>query len=198
MSSKDRFYLMRNQPSFDGLRDLVSHINSSGDTKDMHMIEIGSYVGDSTLLFSEHFKSVIAIDPFLDDYDPSDDACNYAPFDRVYDEFMLKTKDNPKIHLIRKTSDEAVEAIKEAARSVAVMDLEEHYIKAFDLVYIDGMHTYDQVKQDIQNYLPFIKKGGFIAGHDYHPNWQGVIDAVNQTVGIPDAIFQDTSWIKKL
>ena len=189
---------MRDQTLFNGLKDLVNHINGFGDTKDMHMIEIGSYTGDSTLFFSEHFRSVIAVDPFLDDYDPSDDACNYAPFDKVYEEFILRTKDNPKIHLIRKTSDDAVEAIKEAARSVAVIDLQEHYIKAFDLVYIDGMHTYNQVKKDIQNYLPFIRKGGFIAGHDYSSTWLGVIDAVNQTVGIPDEIFQDTSWIKRV
>jgi cephalosporin hydroxylase len=193
MSNKDRFYVMRDQTLFNGLTDLVNYINGFGDTKDMHMIEIGSYTGDSTLFFSEHFRSVIAVDPFLDDYDPSDDACNYAPFDQVYEEFIRRTKDNPKIELIRFNSDEAVEIIANAAKKLGAK-----HLNLFDLVYIDGMHTYDQVKKDIQNYLPFIKKGGFIAGHDYSSTWLGVIDAVNQTVGIPDAIFQDTSWIKRV
>jgi len=193
MSNKDRFYVMRDQTLFNGLTDLVNHINGFGDTKDMHMIEIGSYTGDSTLFFSEHFRSVIAVDPFLDDYDPSDDACNYAPFHKVYEEFIRRTKDNPKIELIRFNSDEAVEIIANAAKKLGAK-----HLNLFDLVYIDGMHTYDQVKKDIQNYLPFIRKGGFIAGHDYSSTWLGVIDAVNQTVGIPDQIFQDTSWIKRV
>ena len=196
--SKDRFYVMRDWNLSRGLLNLIEYIGEFGNTEEMHMIEIGSYTGDSTLIFAEHFSDVLAIDPFLDDYDPNDDACNYAPFDKVYEEFMNRTKDVPNIFLIKKTSDDAVEAIKNAAKNIDPRNLEEENLKAFDFIYIDGMHTYDQVKKDIQNYLPFIKKGGFIAGHDYSSTWLGVIDAVNQTVGIPDEIFQDTSWIKRV
>lgn len=39
-----------------------------------------------------------------------------------------------------------------------------------DFVYIDGNHTYDFVKQDLENYWPKIKKGGVLAGHDYFLN----------------------------
>jgi predicted O-methyltransferase YrrM len=196
--SKNSFYVMRNQTLFDGLKDLINHINSIGNTKDMHMIEIGSYLGDSTLVFSEHFSSVLAIDPFIENYDPNDDTCNYAPLSKVYEEFINRTKDNPRIHLIRKTSDEAVEAIKNAAKSIDPRNLEEENLKAFDFIYIDGMHTYEQVKKDIQNYLPFIKKGGFIGGHDYAENKRQVIDAVKEIIGEPDATFKDTSWIKRV
>lgn len=37
----------------------------------------------------------------------------------------------------------------------------------FDLVYIDGDHRYDAVKADIEAWLPLVRKGGIIAGHDY-------------------------------
>ncbi len=37
----------------------------------------------------------------------------------------------------------------------------------FDLVYIDAQHDYEDVKQDIKLWLPKVKKGGVIAGHDY-------------------------------
>lgn len=37
----------------------------------------------------------------------------------------------------------------------------------FDFVYIDGDHRYDAVKSDIEAWLPLIKRGGMIAGHDY-------------------------------
>jgi hypothetical protein len=71
--------------------------------------------------------------------------------------------------------------------------------KEFDFVYIDGLHTYDGVKTDIQNYLPLVKKGGVIGGHDYtlqHKHLIGVYDAVNEMFGKPDKVFGDNSWIK--
>ncbi len=54
------------------------------------------------------------------------------------------------------------------------------------------------MKKDIQNYLPLIKKGGFIGGHDYHPVWQGVVDAIEEVLGRPDKITRDTSWVIQL
>ena len=191
--SKDRFYTMRDWNLSEGLLNLIKYIGEFGNTEEMNMIEIGSYTGDSTLLFAENFNSVLAVDPFLDDYDPNDDACNYAPFDKVYDEFILRTKDNPRIELIRFKSDDAVEIIQNAAKKLGATRFD-----LFDFVYIDGMHTYKQVKKDIKNYLPFIKEGGFIGGHDYVPGFQGVMDAVNEKFGSPDKTFHDTSWIKRV
>jgi len=37
----------------------------------------------------------------------------------------------------------------------------------FDLIYIDGCHLYESVKNDIKNFLPKIKNGGLLSGHDY-------------------------------
>ena len=42
----------------------------------------------------------------------------------------------------------------------------------FDLVFIDGLHTYSQVRRDVVNSLKFVKVGGWIALHDLLPrNW---------------------------
>jgi len=51
-------------------------------------------------------------------------------------------------------------------------------------VYIDAQHRYENVRDDIKNWLPKVKKGGVIAGHDYNP-WGdpsrgGVAKAVDQ------------------
>jgi hypothetical protein len=86
------------------------------------------------------------------------------------------------VSLLQATSDDAVKLVT---------------LKA-DFVYIDGLHTYDQVKKDIENYLPLINKNGFIGGHDYHPVYQGVMDAIVETIGYPHKTFQDTSWLFKL
>jgi hypothetical protein len=80
----------------------------------------------------------------------------------------------------------------------AAIKLGAKHLNVFDFVYIDGMHTYDQVKKDIKNYLPFLREGGFIGGHDYADNKEQVVKAVNEVIGQPDAVFQDTSWIKQI
>ncbi len=40
----------------------------------------------------------------------------------------------------------------------------------FDCIFIDGLHTYSQVKKDIENSLKFLDKGGIILLHDCLPN----------------------------
>ena len=40
----------------------------------------------------------------------------------------------------------------------------------FDCVFIDGLHSYSQVKKDIQNSLKFLNEGGIILLHDCLPN----------------------------
>ena len=37
----------------------------------------------------------------------------------------------------------------------------------FDFIYIDGLHTYEQVKLDLDLYWPKLKCGGVVAGDDY-------------------------------
>jgi len=39
-------------------------------------------------------------------------------------------------------------------------------IDGLDLVFIDGSHDYGEVRKDIEKWLPKIKKGGIICGHD--------------------------------
>tara|TARA_Y100000310_G_C20694653_1_gene824698 strand:- start:690 stop:1289 length:600 start_codon:yes stop_codon:yes gene_type:complete len=74
-----------------------------------------------------------------------------------------------------------------------------------DFVYIDGGHSYEQVKKDINNYFPLVKKGGIIGGHDFNngdvnqtPTPNGVVKAVMEFVhnnGYCDRLFiNDYNW----
>lgn len=52
--------------------------------------------------------------------------------------------------------------------------------ESIDFIFIDANHTYEFVKKDIAAYLPKMKKGGIMAGHDYNMSHPGVIQAVNE------------------
>ena len=180
MSKSDEVYKMRAETYMKGLSDLIDYINRYVDTSEINMIEIGSYEGQSTELFAQRFKKVIAIDPFIDDYDPNDITCEYMSLTKVYDIFLNNISKYDNVMHIRETSDSAFYMLPKIE---------------IGFVYIDGLHTYDQIKKDISNYYTLIKSG-FIAGHDYHPKWQGIVDGVNEMLGEPDSTFIDTSWIK--
>lgn len=40
----------------------------------------------------------------------------------------------------------------------------------FDLIYIDGDHSYEGCKRDLQMSWKIVKSGGFVCGHDYQTN----------------------------
>ena len=54
----------------------------------------------------------------------------------------------------------------------------------FDFVFIDADHRYESVKADILGWMPKVRKGGVIAGHDYkwpgkrHPGVKRAVDEV--------------------
>ena len=172
---------MRDQVSTEGLLDLIKEL---GDNSNKTMIEIGSFVGESTVLFAQSFKEVIAIDPFLEGYDDKDPTSYLFEFDNVYQTYLDRITVYSNIQTIVDTSDNAVKELVG---------------KQFDFVYIDGLHTYEGVKTDIINYLPLVKTGGVIGGHDYTkqiPHLVGVYNAVNEIFGHPDKVFADNSWIK--
>lgn len=50
----------------------------------------------------------------------------------------------------------------------------------FDFIYIDACHLYECVKWDMENYLPKLKSGGLMGGHDYGDNSFGVTQAVDE------------------
>lgn len=74
----------------------------------------------------------------------------------------------------------------------------------FDFVYIDGDHRYEEVVKDICMWLPKVRKGGILAGHDYsEPSIAGVKQAVDEwfkdkLVHFDDTVkdFQTDWWVE--
>ncbi len=67
---------------------------------------------------------------------------------------------------------------------------------SLDFIFLDATHTYNALKLDILSWLPKVKKGGLISGHDYHPFFDnsGIIKIVNEMFGKPDIEFPSGSF----
>ena len=162
-----------------GLLDLCKYI----DKDEIVMVEIGCYVGEGTLIFSSQskIKTIYSIDPWVNGYDDNDGASKKIPMNLVEKMFDENTYGVEKIFKYKMRSEDAVNLFSDGS---------------LDLVYIDGCHTYECVKQDILLWSPKIKSGGYISGHDF--GREDVKIAVNEILGAPEKVFKDSSWIFKI
>jgi len=64
-----------------------------------------------------------------------------------------------------------------------------------DGVFIDGCHYYECVEEDLRMWVPKVRKGGFIAGHDFSPQWPGVVRAVQEFRKNGQAVWLGMDWM---
>lgn len=135
--------------------------------KEINMLEIGCDVGDTavTLLSNTTALHLWSIDP----YD------SYEDWNGLY-----LDKDNRnwcKERMLARTSNFAGRHTHvEKYSDDAVNDFEDGF---FDVIFIDGDHSYEQCLIDCRNYWPKLMDGGLFCGHDYNAI-EGVRRAVNE------------------
>lgn len=120
-------------------------------------IEIGVFCGGhAKKILDSDIHLLVGIDPYKL-YNPGmPDMFSQEDWDNLFDIVVNhKLKSDRYVHL-RMESNEARKAFD--------------FSELYDFIFIDGLHTYDQLKQDLENYTPLIRKGGIISCHDYlHP-----------------------------
>lgn len=87
-------------------------------------------------------------------------------------------------------------------RFVHIKDYSDNVIDMFedsslDFIFIDGLHTYEQVSKDCKNYYSKVKPGGVFSGHDYSAII-GVNKAVNEfAAGLKKAVtpLPNDAWM---
>lgn len=88
----------------------------------------------------------------------------------------------------RITSDEAVNMFED---------------NSLDFVFIDGLHTYEQVTKDCINFFPKVKSGGLFSGHDFtiidgvHRAVCEFRDSIDPSIDIQVTNYDVWYWIKK-
>jgi predicted O-methyltransferase YrrM len=69
---------------------------------------------------------------------------------------------------------------------------------SLDIVFIDGNHRYKHVYDDIKGWLPKIRKGGYLCGHNFSEKNIGVVKAVNELLDSNKVyIKHDSVWTYK-
>ena len=136
---------------------------------DVSYLEIGSFEGISAYFIDKFFDSKIihCVDTWLGSDEHGDDT----NFKNVESNFDKNTKKIKNLNKYKTTSDN-------------FFDNNQSY---FDIIYIDGLHKYYQVKKDLNNALKFIKKDGTIICDDYFWNINGdkldkPINAINEII----------------
>lgn len=61
------------------------------------------------------------------------------------------------------------------------------------VVFIDALHDYESVKQDIELWWPLVRPGGYIVLHDYNHKWPGVMRAVAEQFNLMDVCLAPDS-----
>lgn len=142
-------------------------------------VELGAWLGKSTAYLCDNSRDVIVtvVDTWKGTEEYLDSYYKLAKTEDVYQMYLDNMGLRDRVDL-RMTSKEAAKKFKR---------------NSLDVVFIDLDHSYEAVKEDIQLWLPKVKKGGYIAGDDYHENWRGVIKAVDEL--LPHATFIGDCWI---
>jgi cephalosporin hydroxylase len=162
---------------------------------DAHIVELGAWKGCSTAYLAVEVinsNKNIQID-VIDDWKGGGDISSQYDKDNEYFENhgdifdIFKRNMQPVIHklnIIRALSKEAITSYTD---------------NSLDFVFIDATHSYESVKEDIRLWLPKIKYGGYIGGHDYNPkDWAGVVQAVNESFSKDKLEIIDSSWLVKI
>jgi len=58
----------------------------------------------------------------------------------------------------------------------------------FDMIFLDADHSYEQIKLDVRAWLPAVKYGGIISGHDCEYKYSEQTDDVRKVIDIEAAI----------
>lgn len=147
------------------MRPAIEYIRQNY-TEPMIGLEIGVNKGDN----AEHIYNTLSIKK-LYLVDPWDERAYYIKHgsslvgEQMYQFVLKRLGDKEDIVIIKKPS---LEAVKD-------LDV------IFDFIYVDGDHSYEEVKKDLNAWYPKVKEGGVFCGDDYQEGaWQGVIDAVNE------------------
>ena len=149
------------------------------------MVEVGSFAGESMLIFanSGKFNNIYCVDAW--------DASIYDPWCKQFNPKDVEESFDARWKNVQKLLPITIYKYK----GLSVDASESFADNMFDLIYIDALHDHASVVTDLKAWLPKLKPGGIISGHDYA---HGVRSAVHEVIGEPDNVYCCITWAKTI
>ena len=133
------------------------------------VVEIGTHTGRHAEMMLKHWSGIDKL-YLVDLWTAYKDFPIQKWHDQDFDIVRSKFARNEKVKIIREDSMKAANQFTDGS---------------LDFVYIDAAHDYDSVKKDVLAWMPKVKKGGIIAGHDYdYFNTPTVRQAIDEVFGV--------------
>lgn len=162
-SSKYKYPYMEFETRQDMIRALVP--------ADGVIVEVGVFES----VFSESLltlrpRLLYLVDPWVENQKIGSgdvDGNNYKEYNNIGELYTLvknKFEYNPTVKIMRQMSHEFLVSLKD---------------DSIDAIYLDGDHSYQSVKNDLELSLPKVKRFGWIMGHDYEMNMKKAKTAYN-------------------
>jgi hypothetical protein len=145
----------KTSPPIDRTTELILVIKQN---EYISFIEVGVWEGQNIIAIAKEFPDTICygVDPY--DYMEYSNQLSLkdekshllkSESENVYNKTLAYTKKYSNFHLIRKSSSDAAKEFEQ---------------ESVDLVFIDAIHSYESVKNDIDLWLPKVKRGGYYLG----------------------------------
>ena len=145
---------------------------------DAKVIEVGSWMGASTCFLAAGLKGAAAKIYAVDNFQGLSTCGEDAAW---YDRHFQKLGANSTLEIFQRNFSDlgfASRAEPVVSDSLAAAQKLAPLRGTIDLIFIDGDHSYDACKADIQAWAPFVKRGGVIAFHDFGSRADGVTRAI--------------------
>jgi O-antigen biosynthesis protein len=134
------------------------------------IVEVGCFRGRTTTALCDNTCGMVTA---VDTWQGAPGLMEYIQFmqkitgnpDWLFDEFMHNMADFNNLEICRMPSTEAAAFFRSRGRN-------------FDMIFIDGLHDYENIRADILAWAPLLSVGGLMCGHDYQ--FPDVNRAVNE------------------
>lgn len=156
-----------------------------------HFVEVGVWKGRSASFMAvEIINSCKSIK--FDCVDTWEGSAEHLDESKNSYEPLLKEKDGLYNEYLRN-----IEPVKHIINSIRMTSVEASKLyqdESLDFVFIDAAHDTESVKEDILHWLPKVKKGGILAGHDY--SWSSEVQEAVHTFFKPGEFLESEGcWI---
>jgi hypothetical protein len=150
--------------------------------------EVGSFTGASALALAGYCERLYCCDTWSGGPDPNDPINELYRRDSGQEEILKSFVDNT-VHVC-----DVIRPFRKASPAVTAHLRHER----FDLVFLDGDHTYEGLMADINAWLPLVRIGGILCGHDFGEQFPGVAKAVTIALGMDGWSVIGNVWWKEV